>query len=183
MTMMSKLVFAYLATLLAVLPAHAQSAPTAGHGSVGALFGYGFKGGVRLGMGMRAGSTLPANIYLGGTFVYHLGKSESTTLGNVSANVHYFGIEGGYDIAAVPVVIRPYLGLGDATAKLTMPRTCVAGVCEGGSESSSNFAVWPGSTLLYPMRSAFIGADARFLIVSGYNYNTFCLFATGGLQF
>lgn len=109
MTMMSKLVaagFASLATLLAVLPAFAQSVPTAGHGSVGALFGYGFKDGVKLGMGMRAGYTLPANIYLGGTFVYHLGKSESTTLGNVSGNVYYFGVEGGYSCRRRKMTVR-----------------------------------------------------------------------------
>ncbi len=49
------------------------------------------------------------------------------------------------------------------------------------SNSETKFALWPGATLLYPLGSAFIGADARFLIVS--DFNAFSMFATGGVQF
>jgi hypothetical protein len=103
-------------------------------------------------------------------------------VGDVSTKLYYFGVEGGYDIAVSSVVIRPYLGLGAATAKSTIPSTCpIPGFCVGGSTSETKFAVWPGATLLYPIGSAFIGADARFLVVS--DFNAFSLFATGGLQF
>ena len=126
---------------------------------------------------------MPANIYLGGTFVYHLGKTVSTPFGDSTAKIYYFGVEGGYDIAAGPVVIRPYLGLGAATAKVTVPGVDLGGGLSVPSQSASDtkFGAWPGATLLYPMGSAFIGADARFLVVS--DFNAFCLFATGGAQF
>jgi len=171
-----------IGTLLAVSPARAAESPTAGKGSVAALFGYGFKDGLNLGIGVRGGYTLPANIYLGGTFVYHLGKSESTGFGDVKVNVYYFGFEGGYDIAAGPVVIRPYLGLGAATAKGSTPSVDFMGTTIPGADySDTKLGVWPGATLLYPLGSAFIGADARFLVVS--DFNAFSMFATGGVQF
>ncbi|HEY5960387.1 MAG TPA: hypothetical protein VIV60_27725 [Polyangiaceae bacterium] len=171
-----------IATFLAVSPAHAEESPTAGKGSVGALLGYGFKDGLNLGFGVRGGYTLPANIYLGGTFVYHLGKTESTPFGDSSVNIYYFGFEGGYDFAAGPVVIRPYLGLGAATARVKSPGIDLGGISMPSTTATdTKFAAWPGATLLYPMGSAFIGGDARFLVVS--EFNAFSLFATGGLQF
>jgi hypothetical protein len=171
-----------IGTLLAVSPARAEQAPTAGKVSIGALVGYGFKDGVNLGLGVRGGYTLPMNLYLGGTFVYHLGKSQNVGYGDSTMNVYYFGVEGGYDIAAGPVVIRPYLGLGAVTAKVTMPSGTFLGVpVPGGSVSDTKLGVWPGATLLYPLGSAFIGADARYLIRS--EFNAFSIFATGGVQF
>lgn len=168
--------------LVGAAPAHAEGAPTAGHGSVGGLVGYGFKDGTNFGLGVRGGYTLPMNVYLGGTFVYHLGKSESTAFGDVKSNVYYFGAEGGYDIAAGPVVIRPYLGLGAATAKATIPGFNLGGVAvPETSNSETRFGLWPGATVLYPIGSAFVGADARYLIVE--DFNAFSLFATGGVQF
>src|SRR5260221_6275858 len=90
---------------LAAAPARAEMAasPTAEHWTVGALLGYGFKDGVGFGLGVRGGYTLPMNVYLGGTFMYHFGKS----VGPVDVNVFYLGFEGGYDIAAVPAVLPP----------------------------------------------------------------------------
>lgn len=164
---------------LSATPAHAQTiSPTAGHASVGGLLGYGFDDGVNFGLGVRAGYTLPMNLYLGGTFVYHFGKSE----GPVSTKLYYLGVEGGYDIAVSSIVIRPYLGLGSATAKANVDTICYGTTClNGGSVSDSKFAVWPGATLLYPIDNFFIGGDARFLVVS--EANAFSLFATGGVQF
>src|SRR3954468_20558779 len=92
-----------LLSLFAAGAAHAEESPTAGHASVAGLLGYGFKDGVGLGLGVRGGYTLPMNVYIGGTFVYHLGKSQSTPIGDVKTNIYYFGVEGGYDIVAGPV--------------------------------------------------------------------------------
>jgi hypothetical protein len=165
---------------LASAPVLAQEkSPTADHGSVGALLGYGFKDGVGLGLGVRGGYTLPMNLYLGATFVYHLGKSQSTPVGDVSVNIFYLGVEGGYDIAAGPVVVRPYLGLGPAFAHASVPN--IAGLSGGGSTTSSKFGIWPGAALLYPIQNFFIGADLRVLIVS--DFTAFSMFATGGMQF
>jgi hypothetical protein len=162
----------------AAAPVSAQEkASTADHGSVGALIGYGFKDGVGVGLGLRGGYTLPMNLYLGGTFVYHLGKS----IGGATINVFYLGVEGGYDIAAGPVVIRPFLGLGPAFAHASIPSISIGGVSAGGSETSTKFGFWPGAEVLYPIQNFFIGADLRVLIVS--DFTAFSMFATGGLQF
>jgi len=173
---------ACLMSLFGAAAAHAEESPTAGHASVAGLLGYGFKDGVGLGLGVRGGYTLPMNVYVGGTFVYHLGKSESTPLGDVSEHIYYFGVEGGYDINVEPVVIRPYLGLGAATATATVPGFSFGGTSvPSQTASDTKFAAWPGATVLYPIGNAFVGGDARFLIVS--DFNAFSLFATGGMQF
>ncbi len=162
--------------------AHAAESPTAGHASAAGLLGYGFKDGVGLGFGVRGGYTLPQNVYLGGTFVYHLGKSESTPYGDASVHLYYFGVEGGYDIYAAPVVIRPYVGLGAATASASIPGGNFGGVSiPSQSSSDTKFGVWPGASVIYPIGKAFVGGDARFLIVS--DFNAFSMFATGGIQF
>jgi Outer membrane protein beta-barrel domain len=171
-----------LVSIFAASPARADESPTAGHASVAGLLGYGFKDGVGVGLGVRGGYTLPMNLYLGGTFMYHFGKSENDGFGDVSEHLYYFGVEGGYDIYAAPVIIRPYLGLGAATATASVPSSTFDGVTiGGGSVSDTKFGVWPGVSALYPIGSAFVGADARFLIVS--DFNAFSLFATGGYQF
>ena len=173
---------AAVVSLVGAAPAHAEESPTAGHGSVAALLGYGFKDPVGVGIGVRGGYTLPMNLYLGGTFVYHLGKSESTGLGDVKANLYYFGFEGGYDFAAGPVVVRPYLGLGPATFKGSFPGYNLGGVSVPSSDTSeTRFAFWPGASVLYPLDNFFIGGDARFLVVE--DGNAFSIFATAGLQF
>ena len=59
--------------------------------SAAVLLGYGFKDGVGVGLGMPGGYTLPVNVYLGGTFVYHLGKS----VPGGTVNVFYLGFEEG----------------------------------------------------------------------------------------
>ena len=168
-----------LLSLFAALPAQAEASPTAGHASAAALLGNGFKDGVGIGLGVRGGYTLPMNLYLGGTFIYHLGKSETTPFGDFKINIYYFGGEVGYDIAAGPVVVRPYLGLGPATATATVPGFSAGFPSQ--SSSDTKFGFWPGATGLFPIGNAFVGADARFLVVS--DFNAFSLFATGGLQF
>jgi hypothetical protein len=172
---MKKLPFALgltLATAFAVPALAMDPAPTAEHWTVGALLGDGFHDGVNFGLGLRGGYTLPQNIYIGGTFVYHFGSSESVLGRDYTVNVFYLGPEGGYDIPAGPVVVRPYLGLGPAFAHVSTP---------GGSNSDTRFGAWPGVTVMYPIQNFFIGADARVLIVS--DFTAFGLFLNGGMQF
>lgn len=141
------------------------------------LLGYGFEDGVKLGLGVRGGYTLPMNVYVGGTFLYHLGESEEFGGIETSVNIYYFGVEGGYDLNVEPVVIRPYLGLGAATVSAS---TDGAGAFDVDA-SETRFAAWPGATVIYPIGNAFVGGDARFLIVD--EANAFSIFATGGIQF
>jgi hypothetical protein len=173
-----------LLSLFAAGAAHAEDSPSAGHASAAFLLGDGFKDGIGLGLGARGGYTLPMNLYLGGTFIYHLGKSE----GGVSEHFYYFGVEGGYDLAAGPLIVRPYLGLGDSTVTASGTIAGFGSV----STSSSSLALWPGATALYPIGNLLVGADARYVIVtssstdSSGNSSTpsvFSLFATVGYQF
>jgi hypothetical protein len=140
------------------------------------LLGYGFNSGVDLGLGVRFGYTLPMHVYVGGTFIYHFGSD--------NVNVYYPGIEGGYDIIAGPVVVRPYLGLGPVFEHFSGASVDLGGFGTATVPSTTNteFGIWPGVNVLYPITNQFfVGGDARFLIVS--DYNTFSLFVNGGMHF
>ncbi len=160
----------------------AEPSPTAGHYSGAGLIGYGFNDGYKLGIGARGGYTLPANFYVGGTLVYHLGSSQATSFGDFKYHIAYFGAEGGYDLVAGPLIVRPYLGLGYAVLTASLA---------GFSASSSTLALWPGATALYPMGNLMLGADARFVITgsttntdgSSQGFSALGLFATVGYQF
>src|SRR5437868_5381389 len=86
-----------IGTLFALSMFYAHSASAIG-ASVGVLAGNGFKDGYNLGFGARGGVTLPLNVYVGGTLVYHLGKSESISGLDVKQNLFYLGAEGGYEL-------------------------------------------------------------------------------------
>src|SRR5215468_6132823 len=62
----------------ALVAFHATAASAAGP-SGALLLGEGFKDGYNFGIGARGGFTLPMSLYLGGTFVYHLGSREGTS--------------------------------------------------------------------------------------------------------
>ena len=159
-----------LASAVAVPAMAMEPAVTAEKWTVGAMIGDGFKDGVNFGLGVRGGYTLPQNIYVGGTFVYHFG----TSAGDASVNVFYLGPEAGYDIQAGPVVVRPYLGLGPAFAHVSLPAPFP-------SDTETKFGVWPGVAGLFPIQNFYVGADMRVLIVS--DFTAFSIFANGGVMF
>jgi len=170
-----------LASALSVQAMAIEPASTAGHASAAALLGWGFNDPAQFGLGLRGGYTLPMNVYVGGTFVYHLGSSQTVNAVEVSGNVFYLGVEGGYDIAAGPVVVRPYLGLGPAFLHSSSPTFSGFGGSIGGSNTETRFSAWPGVLGLYPIGSFFAGLDMRVLIVE--HASAFSMFATGGMQF
>jgi len=170
--------------LFAVAMLHVERASAMG-ASAGVLVGNGFKDGYNLGLGARAGVTLPLGIYVGGTFVYHLGKSESLRGADLKTNVFYFGAEGGYEISAGPLTVRPYLGLGYASAQSTQANcTALVGCTAGDTSGESKFALWPGVTALFPVGSLFVGADLRYVLLpDATDGNAFSAFLTAGLTF
>jgi hypothetical protein len=183
---------------LAVTSVGAARAEGSGYPSAAALFGFGFPtsspqgfvGGwnpAGFGLGARGGYTLPMNVYIGGTFVYHFGNSNDTPSGKLSYGEWYFGLEGGYEIEAGPVMVRPYLGFGDVIGTVSGQTTCspFLGGCMDLSQSSGNFAIWPGGTVLYPIEKFFVGGDLRFVIVPGdhSDFSAITIFATGGMKF
>lgn len=158
---------------LALSTLYAQSASAGPSAAV--LVGNGFKDGYNIGFGARAGLTLPMSVYVGGTLIYHLGKTETTPLGDFTARVLYLGGEGGYDINAGPLTVRPNLGVGYAS---------FTGSALGISSSTGKLAFWPGAVALFPIGNLFVGADARYvLIVDASDANAFSLFATLGMNF
>jgi hypothetical protein len=145
------------------------------------LVGGGIRNGFAFGLGARIGVTLLMNLYLGGTFVYHTGTSPSgTTEFSQKVYTYYGGGEVGYALAAGPIEIRPYAGVGVAE--------WVHSAIGPWADSSSvhRVAVWPGATFIYPIEThGFIGGDARLVIVSGTNGDGIapCIFGTVGATF
>lgn len=177
---------------LSASPAMAQTDPVPDRegASVGVQLGYGFDDAYKFGLGVRGGYTLP-QIYVGGTFVYHFGESESAGGVSVSEHLLYVGPEGGYDfvIPSVPqLLIRPYLGLGfESVSFSNSGNEVINGVAVGAPNggSASGFSFWPGVTGLYsftPNWSA--GLDARVVVATfGNGDTTFALFLAGQYKF
>jgi hypothetical protein len=94
-----------------------------------------------LGVGVRAGVTLPASLYLGGSLDFFFG--ETVEVANTEFSNAIFQAMGniGYDLSLGPLMLRPFLGLGLASAS---SEACVGNVCSE-SESESEFAVAPGA--------------------------------------
>jgi hypothetical protein len=173
-------------------PPKSSASPVSPGVSAGLLVGYGFSGdaGYYLGFGARAGYTLPINVYLGATFIYHLGMSMPVEYGGtVKAQAYYFGGEVGYAIAAGPVAVCPYVGVGRYTLKNSESEGVLNGVVvfPATSSTSNHLALWPGVTATYPMGSAFVGVDVRFNVATGIegmgNANSLSAFLTGGIRF
>jgi len=158
--------------------APSSDAATAMPWSAGLLLGYGFNGAEDLGFGLRGGYTLPMHVYLGATLVYHLGSSNV-----VSTSLFYPGVEGGYELAAGPVVLRPFVGFGPVFVRASLPTTTIDGVSEGGGASvTTRFGVWAGGLVMVPFADRFfVGGDLRLVVVSAYT--TVGIFLTGGARF
>jgi hypothetical protein len=183
-----KVVVAAVAVSISLTASAARAADTAPDRegvSAGVLVGYGFDDAYKFGLGARGGYTLPSpKVYIGGTFVYHFGESQSIGDITVSEHLLYVGPEGGYDIAipsAPQFLIRPYLGLGFESVSVSGTTTAISGT----STSASGFSFWPGVTGLYsftPNISA--GLDARVVVATfGGGDTTFALFLTGQYKF
>jgi len=136
------------------------------------------------GLGLRGGYTLPSKVYVGGTFVYHLGYTSQVAVGSFTrgftGGVGYFGPEVGYDLTAGPILVRPYGGLGIGLYRQT--DTGFGATAQPVDSGGGRFAFWPGVTGMYPMSpSFFLGADARFVLVAN-GASGFSFFATGGMR-
>ncbi len=142
-----------------------------------------------LGFGVRAGVSLPSNLYVGGTFIYHLGKSQESGTGaysyKTSVGMQYYGVEGGYNIAAGGMTIRPYLGLGQAKPHAEV---CIGSVC-GSGEYKSEIYIAPGAAFLFDLGSVFAGADVRMVRImtgegdKGKGSSLPSVFGTVGMNF
>ena len=151
--------------------------------SVAPLLGFGTNH-LNFGFGARAGYTLPQRVYVGATFMYHLGMSESYGLfgqsSEVSTKVFYPAAEVGYDFRVGPVTIRPYGGVG-----VVFISSSVTVGNQSSSASTSSLALYPAVTAQWniPRSDFFVGGDTRMLILTRGGDPSFGLFATAGMKF
>jgi hypothetical protein len=140
-----------------------------------------------LGVGARLGYTHASNVYFGGTFHYHFGGSS----GPMSYTLYYVGPEVGYNVAAGPVVVRPYLGGGFGSLHSTYRGTGVLRASGGGVAvtddyhgASQSAFFWPGVTVLVPVTPDIaVGADARLVFAPGQDASTSTLTNNGVVSF
>lgn len=151
-----------------------------------AMAGYGFKDGYNIGIGARIGKDglieSQKDIYIGGVFAYHLGKtveSSQSFLGQTvttksTVNLWYAGGDIGYNVKlegqSFKLRTSSYIGIANISSKF---ESTGGGGFGGGaptSASSSEFMIAPGATLFFPLGGDLtFGADARFFIVSNSN--------------
>jgi hypothetical protein len=154
--------------------------------SVAPLADFGSSKAYGLGVGARVGYTHASHIYFGGTFQYHFGGSS----GPFRYAAFYLGPEIGYNVAAGPVVVRPYVGGGFGSLQTTYHGTgfMSAGGGQGVTDDfhgrSQSAFFWPGVTVLVPAGDDFaLGADLRALFAPGQTAGVGALANNGTLTF
>lgn len=158
-----------------------------------AMAGYGFKDGYNIGIGARIGKDglieSQKDIYIGGVFAYHLGKTVESQFSKTTVNLWYLGGDIGYNVKlegqSFKLRASSYVGIANISSKFESTDGGGFGFGFGGaptSASSSEFMIAPGATLFFPLGGDLtFGADARFFIVS--NSNALVVNATIGKSF
>jgi outer membrane protein with beta-barrel domain len=105
------------------------------------------------GLGLRAGVTLPASLYLGGSLDWFFGESDSVDGTDVSASLLQVMANVGYDAGVGPFTLRPLVGLGLAH-----------GMASAGEVDSTdgNFVISPGAELSLGLGLLSVGAEIRY---------------------
>lgn len=161
--------------------------PTYSPGELTFEVGYGIADGYNLGIGVSAGATLTSGVYVGGLFVYHLGKSEKTTIGSypnlysaeVTVNSFYVGVELGYSArSSSGVTFRPYVSGGYFQAMGD-----VKTLLGSASPSEGRFYIAPGSLLQFQVGTILFGVDTRYVFITeddGSDASAFGIFGVLG---
>jgi hypothetical protein len=147
------------------------------------MTGYGFNDGYRLGLGVRGGYALPANVYLGGAIIAHEGGvgHQTSTFSTPQTDVWFFSGEVGYELSYGRVTFRPYLGAGYALVRESFPPNCVT-PCDPSTRG--RFAIAPAIAVLFSFDRFLVGVDGRYFVWTGDDYaNAPAVFATVGLMF
>jgi hypothetical protein len=106
------------------------------------------------GLGLTAGVTLPASLYVGASLDYFFG--ESATIGGLDASASLFQVLGhlGYDAGFGPLTLRPSLGLGFAQSSVDL---------EGlGDDSASDVVLSPGAELFVGLGLLTVSGEVRY---------------------
>lgn len=105
------------------------------------------------GLGLRLGVTLPGSLYLGGSFDYFFGESETRLNQDVSASLLQLMGRVGYDLGLGPLTLRPQLGFGYAQSD---------GEIGSIESSNSDFVLAPGLEFTFGLGLLSIGAEASY---------------------
>jgi hypothetical protein len=105
------------------------------------------------GLGLTAGVTLPASLYLGGAFDYFFGESDEVGSADVSNSILQLQARIGYDLGLGPFTLRPNLGLGLATAASELDTARV---------TDNYFVLAPGAEFLLGLGLLTASAEARY---------------------
>ncbi len=105
------------------------------------------------GVGLRAGITLPASLYLGASLDYFVGDSETVRGSETSASLLQVLGNVGIDFGLGPLTIRPNLGLGLAQANVEV---------DEASTSEGNFVLSPGAEVLFGLGLLSISGELRY---------------------
>jgi hypothetical protein len=105
------------------------------------------------GLGVRAGVTLPASLYLGASVDYFFGESESLAGVDVSASLLQVLAHVGYDAGFGPLTLRPSLGFGLAQSSVDLGAV---------DESEGNFALSPGAEVLVGLGLLSVSGEVRY---------------------
>lgn len=163
-------------------PARAPGARRKKPISLGLLLGYGVQLddiGVNpwgVGFGARGGYNI-GPIFLGGRFVFYLGEDPAAGGGEGSAsNIWEIGLEGGYDLRAGVMTLRPGIGFGLASLVVDAP----------GVDSTTDAYVAPGLSLLFDVsRDIFVGVDGRvqFILAEPIGFEAMIVLGNLGMRF
>jgi hypothetical protein len=105
------------------------------------------------GLGLRAGVTLPASLYLGASLDYFFGESDTVAGFDNSASLLQVLANVGYDAGFGPLTLRPSLGLGLAQSNAEF----------GGIDSSeSDFVLSPGAELIIGLGLLSVSGEVRY---------------------
>lgn len=167
-------------TLFVSAPAFAEPA-TVNSIQIGLGFRYGAEmmdGDVNpwgVGLGIDAGFTLPNAVYVGGVAEYFFGEEADLGIGTLDTNIWQIMAEGGYDLGAGPLVIRPKLGAGIANWRAEL---CLEGFsCD--DQSSTDFALAPGAAVMLFLPMLSLSADVRYEFVFAEETGKALIFSAG----
>ncbi len=105
------------------------------------------------GLGVRAGVTLPASLYLGASLDYFFGDSVDIAGVDVNRSLLQVLANVGYDAGLGPLTLRPSLGLGLAQSNAEIGPL---------DESESDFVLSPGAEAIVGLGLLTVSGEVRY---------------------
>jgi len=106
-----------------------------------------------VGLGVRAGVTLPASLYLGASLDYFFGDSAEIAGIDVNQSLLQVLANVGYDLGLGPLTLRPSLGFGLAQSNVEIGPL---------DESESDFVLSPGAEAIVGLGLLSVSAEVRY---------------------